>query len=271
VNTFSIVTVCYNDDDALVPTIRSVLAQRFSEFEYVIQDGGSADDSTAVVAGFGDWIDLCNSAPDDGIYQAMNRAVKQCSGRYTLFINAADLLISPTVLSEAAEQLTDGDDVVTGHTIAAETGSPHKFRPWDTYWAGMTFDHQAAFVRTELLKQYPFDETLRISGDFDFFSRLRLLGATFRSIPLTTARKPYAVGASSDFMARFRERYGIALRHFGDAFPVQETLTRELVEHIVKRFDAAHLRAKMDAMAVDALLSLYDQLAVTTSGKHRLV
>ncbi len=266
--TFSIVTVCFNDADAMVPTIRSILGQRCTNHQYVIQDGGSTDDTAGVVAGFGDWIDVYTREPDSGIYQAMNRAVQKCTGRYTLFINAADLLISPTILSEAEGLLLDDDDVMTGQAIAAETGDLHKFRPSENYWAGMTFDHQAAFVRTDLLKRYPFDESLRISGDFDFFSRLRRLGASFRSTPLTIARKPYAVGASSDFMARFRERFGIAIRHFGEQFPVRETLTRELVEHMVKTFDASHLRAKMAAMPADALLVLHDRLAAIASGKQ---
>ena len=263
--TFSIVTVCFNDADALVPTIRSIVGQRFPGYQYVIQDGGSTDDTNAVIAGFGDWIDVYQSTRDSGIYQAMNRAVQQCAGRYTLFINAADILISPSVLAEAAELLQDGDDVVTGDSIAMEAGAPHKFTPGENYWAGMTFDHQAAFVRTDLLKQNTFDETLRISGDFDFFSRLRRLGTKFRSIPLTIVQKPYAAGASLDFMARFRERYGIAMRHFGEQFPVQETLKGELIQHIIKSLDASAMRAKMESMPVAALVALHDRLSTLAS------
>jgi glycosyltransferase involved in cell wall biosynthesis len=268
VQAFSIVTVCFNDAEALVPTIRSIVEQKLSDFQYVIQDGGSSDDTAAVVKSFGDWIEVFSSEPDAGIYQAMNRAVRRCTGRYTLFMNAADVLASPTVLSEVEAQLVDGDDIVTGQSIAVETGKPHPFRAADRFWTGMTFDHQAAFVRTDLLKQFPYDESLRISGDFDFFSRMRLRGASFRSIETTICRKPYAVGASASFIARFRERYGIAMRHFGEQYPVQQTLQAELVQYMVKYFDANHLKAEMEAMPVEGLLAMHDELDALTAARH---
>ncbi len=267
--TFSIVTVCFNDAEALAPTIRSIVGQSFSDFQYVIQDGGSSDDTAGVVKSFGDWVDVFTSEPDGGIYPAMNRAVQRCTGTYTLFINAADMLAGPDVLADLAGQLAAGDDIVTGQSIAVETGRPHPFRAPDMFWGGMTFDHQAAVVRTDLLKQFPYDEALRISADFDFFCRMRLRGASFRSIPLAICRKPYAMGASASFIVRFRERYGVAMRHFGDAYPVEETLTRELVQHMVKTFDAAHLKAHMETLKVDALLKLHDELESLTAVRQK--
>lgn len=269
VQLFSVVTVCFNDAEALAPTIRSVVGQTFSDFQYVIQDGGSTDDTAGLVKSFGDWIDVFTSEPDGGIYPAMNRAVQQCTGAYTLFINAADMLAGPDVLAELAGQLVEGDDIVTGQSIAVETGKPHPFRAPDMFWGGMTFDHQAAVVRTALLKQYPYDETLRISADFDFFCRMRRLGASFRSIPLAICRKSYTTGASASFIVRFRERYGVAIRNFGSAYPVEETLTRELVQHMVKYFDAAHLEAHMKTLKVDALLKLYDELESLTAARQK--
>lgn len=267
--TFSIVTVCHNDAEALAPTIRSICGQTYAGFQYVIQDGGSTDQTKELVNSFGDWVDVFVSGPDTGIYQAMNRAVQRCTGQYTLFINAGDVLAVPSVLADLASLLVEGDDIVSGVSIAMETGKPHPFRAPDLFWTGMTFDHQAAVVRTELLKQSPFDETARISGDFDFFSQQRKLGASFRQIPLTICRKPYAVGASASFIARFRERYGVAMRYFGDTYPVEETLTRELVQYMVKFFDAAHLKAHMETLRVDALLKLHDEFDVLMAPRQK--
>lgn len=264
VQTFSIVTVCFNDAEALVPTIRSIVEQSNCEFQYVIQDGGSSDDTAAVVKSFGDWVDVFISEPDHGIYPAMNRAVQRCTGKYTLFINAADMLAAPTVLSEVEAQLIDADDIVTGQSIAFETGKVHPFRPPERFWTGMTFDHQAAFVRTDLLNKFPFDESLRISSDFDFFSRMRLQRVSFRSIETAICRKPYTVGASSSFIVRFRERYGVTMRHFGEQYPVHETLHGELVQYITKFFNAPHLKTKMEAMTIEGLLALHDELDALT-------
>lgn len=265
VQTFSIVTVCRNDAEALVPTIRSIGTQVFSSFQYVIQDGGSSDHTEAVIRGFGDWVDVYRSEPDGGIYQAMNRALEACTGKYTLFINAADMLFAPDTLAEMAAKLRADDDVVTGVSIALETGKPHPFRAPDRYWTGMTFDHQAAFIRTDLLRRHPHDETLRISGDYDVFCRMRLAGAKFRAVEQPICRKPYSTGVSESFIGRFRERFTIALRHFGERFPVEETLKGELIEYISRRFDATHLSDRMKGMTVADLLALHDELGRITA------
>ena len=267
--TFSIVTVCRNDAEALASTIRSIGAQTFSSFQYVIQDGGSSDHTEAVVRGFGDWVDVYRSEPDSGIYQAMNRAVQACIGKYTLFINAADTLFAPDTLAEMATKLYPDDDVVTGVSIALETGKSHPFRAPDRYWTGMTFDHQAAFIRTELLKRHPHDETLRISGDYDVFCRLRLAGAKFRQVDQPICRKPYSTGVSASFIGRFRERFAIAVRHFGVSFPVEQTLKGELIEYISRQFDADHLTARMEGMTVADLLALHDELERITAKQRR--
>lgn len=266
---FSIVTVCYNDADALIPTIRSVATQRRVDFQYVIQDGGSSDHTRSVVDGFGDWVDVFTSEPDTGIYHAMNRAVARCTGSYTLFVNAADVLASDTTLVEVASQLREDDDVVTGQALEAETGKLHPFRAPEMFWAGMTFDHQAAIIRTDLLKQHPYDESLHISGDFDFFSRLRNAQAKFRAIDQTICRKPYATGASASFIARFRERFGIAMRHFADNFPVEQTLKSELIHYMVKQCGVPHLKPKLEDMAVADILTLHDELQELASGRRK--
>jgi glycosyltransferase involved in cell wall biosynthesis len=210
---------------------------------------------------YGNWVDVYNSAPDTGIYQAMNRAVHHCTGDYTIFINAADQLMSNATLADLAAQMNDRDDVVTGQAVEIETGKVHPFRPPNMFWAGMTFDHQASVVRTSLLKELKYDESLKISGDFDFLSRLRISGARFRAIPLQICRKPYEVGASSTFISRFRERFGLSVRYFGARYPVELTLIGELMDHMVKEFGIKHRLDEMEAMSVEELISLYDELA----------
>lgn len=97
------------------------MGQLFRSFQHVIQYGGSSEVTPSVLAGFGDWIDAVASDSDTGIYQAMNSAVCLCTGRFTLFINAADMLFLPTMLAELAEQLEEGYDIVTCHSLAMET------------------------------------------------------------------------------------------------------------------------------------------------------
>lgn len=257
---FSVVTVCFNDADALLTTIRSVVRQSFGEYQFVVQDGGSTDATNDIVSGFGDWIDVYRSEPDRGIYQAMNRGLGACTGAYTIFMNAGDRFEAPDTLLEIASQIADEDDVVAGLAVESETGKVHTYNPPDLFWKGSTVDHQATFVRTSLLQRFGFDESLKVGGDLDLFSRLRVAGVEVRRIPTIVCRKPFQQGASSSFMARFPERYSILMRHFGEHYPVDAALAGDLAKYLAREYGLVEGEWGLEAMNVKSLLDLHETL-----------
>lgn len=256
----SIVTVCYNDSYALVPTLLSIGKQTYDDIEVIVQDGASTDGTPEIVKMFGNWITKYESKPDTGIYQAMNRAIEKCTGEFAVFMNAADRFLTPTSLEELVAEITPRDDVIYGYSQSEETGQVHKYRPENMYWAGMTFDHQATAVKTSLLKKHKYREGLKISGDYDLMSRMRLSGANFRQIDKVVAIKPFEYGASSGFVDRFRDRYNVALQHFGEEYPVRSTLLNELVNHVVVAYGAEFKREELLRMEVEEILAFVDKL-----------
>lgn len=99
---FSIVTVCYNSEKTIERTIKSVLAQGFLDYEYLIIDGGSTDNTINIITKYEPlfsgrlrWI----SEQDNGIYDAFNKGCQMASGEYIWLVNSDDW-IEPNALLE---------------------------------------------------------------------------------------------------------------------------------------------------------------------------
>ena len=259
---FSIITVCYNDAVGLAATIRSVGNQTCRDYQFIVQDGGSTDETQEVIRGFRDWVDVFQCEPDQGIYDAMNKAVESATGEFTIFMNAADLFAETTTLEQISNELKDVDEIVHGTAIQLETGNFHVHKPLNDYAFGMVFDHQAAVVRTDLLKKYPFDKSLKISGDLDFLARCRVDGIRFRFIDIPIPKKPYFVGASSEYLDRFRERAPILIKYFSTEFPdIRHRLKNELLEYIDEEFGSPMLTERLKALEISEIVAEIDRIA----------
>ena len=259
---FSIITVCYNDAAALAATIGSVGSQSFTDFEYIVQDGNSTDATKDIVLGFRDWVNIFTSEPDQGIYDAMNKGVQSASGDYTIFLNAADLFFENKTLEKLNQLIEESDEIVHGMAVDADTGKTHNFRPLNDFSFGMVFDHQAAVVKTELLRKLPFDISLHVSADLDFFSRCRNNKTRFRHVELKIATKPYAVGASSEYLARFRGRSKILLNHFSDTNPELEgRLKTELLQYVQRTFGSEQLDSRLKDETIPEIINSIDTIS----------
>jgi glycosyltransferase involved in cell wall biosynthesis len=252
---FSIITIVRNDIVGVIRTLQSIFAQTYENVEIIVQDGASTDGTSEVLRGFDGLIDNLVIEPDDGIYDAMNRALRRASGDYCIFMNAADFFVGPTILEQVAKLIDlEKDDVWAGQSISDERGITHKYRPPDQFWAGSTFDHQSAFIRTNLLKQLEHDTQYKICADLQFFTRARQIGARFKYNDLVVARKPFAVGASSDFVDRLQDRLQMLEDAWGNIHPVRMQITAELKSNTANIFDL-----KKDLIAT---MSLENLLAV---------
>jgi len=93
----SIITVVYNGALDIEKTIESVKQQDRSLFEYIIIDGGSTDGTLEIINKYRDFVDQLVSAPDKGIYDAMNKGIRIARGKSLLFLNAGDYFIGDVI------------------------------------------------------------------------------------------------------------------------------------------------------------------------------
>lgn len=171
---FTIITVCYNAENTITDTIRSVLSQTCDEFQYIIKDGSSSDGTMGMVHNLTDNDNrvMIMQGKDNGIYDAMNIAVRQAQGGYILFLNAGDILADQNVLHKvSAFTEKEEADICFGDIIEAE-GSKKSLRVYTQknckiwyYSLGACLCHQGMFCKRELFQRKLFDITYKVCAD----------------------------------------------------------------------------------------------------------
>lgn len=171
----SIITVNLNDAQGLEKTIKSVVAQTSSCYEFIVVDGASSDGSIDVIEKYRGSINHAISESDSGIFNAMNKGIALATGDYCYFLNANDVFASDDVLEKVFDGKQHIAPFICGHQLndyGDHIGKVFaKNRPLnlsDFYWG--TIKHQATFIRRNLFDKYGFyDESLRITADWKFF------------------------------------------------------------------------------------------------------
>ncbi len=176
--TFSIITVSLNNDDGLRRTHASLKNQTSSDYEWIVVDGGSEDDSVNFLKTTkANW----SSEKDEGIFDAMNIGIKRGKGRYALFLNAGDTLAAPKTLEKLAIAIKKQPDFIYGDAL--ETDIPKEGKvPKPFYKAarrykdlpkGMFTHHQAMVYDLSLIKDIGLRYSLlyEIASDYEFTAR----------------------------------------------------------------------------------------------------
>ncbi|MFC1841324.1 glycosyltransferase family 2 protein, partial [Thermodesulfobacteriota bacterium] len=109
----TIITINRNNGPGLEKTILSVVNQTWKDYEYIVVDGASSDNSVEIINKYLDNITYWVSEPDTGIYNAMNKGVKQATGKYCLFLNSGDCLTMNNVLEDVFKE-KHTEDIIYG-------------------------------------------------------------------------------------------------------------------------------------------------------------
>lgn len=221
---FSIITVTYNASDVIDITLRSIAEQTCRLYEVIVQDGGSTDETVSEINASGLENLSIVSAPDNGIYDAMNRALSRATGDYVIFLNAGDRFHSPDTLQLIADTVMDEDypGVVYGQTDIVDLDGrflrPRHLRApevltVDSFKQGMVVCHQAFIVLRKLTE--PFDTRYRLSADFDWCIKCLMRSRRNHYIPAVII--DYLAGGMSVKHRRrsLMERFRIMCRYYG--------------------------------------------------------
>jgi len=189
----SVITAAFNAARYLPDTIRSIRAQSYPDFEWIVIDGGSTDATVDLLKANDDIIAYWLSEPDRGIYSALNKGLAQARGEWICILGADDYFWDAHALARMAEQLEKlpaSVRVAYGQVmlISVDGRIIHAFgEPWENvkerFKQAMCIPHQATMHRRSLFEQHGrFDESFRIAGDYEFLLR-ELKTADARFIP----------------------------------------------------------------------------------------
>jgi putative colanic acid biosynthesis glycosyltransferase len=189
---FSIVTVTRNDRDGLRRTRESVVRQSYSDWEHIIVDGDSQDGTAEFLRSLGTveglrWL----SEPDRGIYDAMNKGISLCQGRYILFMNAGDIFSTTETLTAVHCVLTKSpvDMLFCGANLRFRNGREYYRKPREIsgyIWHGLPANHQAVYFKRSRLHCHSYDLSYEICGDYYLIASLYKQGSTVGYLDLPT-------------------------------------------------------------------------------------
>ncbi len=191
----SIVTPSFNSGSYIEDTIKSVVEQNYPQLEYVVQDGGSDDDTVKVLQKYDKQLKQWESKPDNGQSHAINLGFAKTSGDVMAWLNADDLLLpgaldyinnfflaNPQVdVVYGHRVLIDAENMETGRWILPphchHTITWHDFIPQETlFWRRSIWEKAGGRIADEM----------QFAMDWEFLLRLRDVGANFVRLPRFT-------------------------------------------------------------------------------------
>lgn len=194
----TVVTPSYNQGQYLEETIRSVLLQGYPNLEYLVLDGGSTDDSAAIIRRYAPWLDYWVTAPDGGQSQAINVGFRRATGQVLAWLNSDDSYLPGALLIAAAALQADSTiQLVYGSAnfvdAAGVRTGPYEGRPLPSslarmaYWRGWPVPQPSLFFKSQLLAQFGYlDETYHYAMDYEWLLRV-WKPANFKCLPQVLA------------------------------------------------------------------------------------
>ncbi len=177
----SIITINYNNSVGLLRTLQSVGGQQWKNFEHIVIDGSSKDQSIEILKSQTyinlNWI----SEPDNGIYDAMNKGIAKATGDYLLFLNSGDTLNGDCVLQKVALHLNSNIDIVYGNLQMVPEKGPRFTNIYPekidfSFLKRTSLGHASTFIKKELFEIYGhYRIDLKIVSDWAFFVKVLMI------------------------------------------------------------------------------------------------
>lgn len=178
----SVIIPLYNKETIVARSVGSVLAQDFQDFEVVVVDDGSTDQSAAIVGSIADPRLRLISQPNGGPSKARNTGIREARGEWLLFLDADDELLPGALdhLHRLSQQHPDMDMLLgevmvndgkirTLHTRYAEGEVKNIFR---AHALGLLMQCSGSTLyRRTLCEQHPYDERIRRYEDLECLFR----------------------------------------------------------------------------------------------------
>lgn len=220
---FSIITATYNNEKSIRNTLLSLVEQKSVDFESVVIDGSSKDNTLKEISSIKIKNQLLISEIDNGIYNALNKGINLSTGEIIGFLHSDDTYPHADVLRKVHDCFhSTGADIVYGNLYFLNSTKIKVVRKWksgllkaNSFSCGWMPPHPTVFVKKNVYQEVGlFNEQYKISGDYDFILRsfmnknykIRYLQENIYNMTLG--------GASSNHLIKFKEDYSIMKKYF---------------------------------------------------------
>lgn len=176
----SIITINLNNAKGLEKTIESIKSQNYKNFEYIVIDGASSDESVCIIRKNIDLINIWISEKDRGVYNAMNKGIKLSKGDYLLFLNSGDSFFENSSLYNLINVSND-NDIVYGNLMNCKNNlnlytSVYPNKLTFNHFFNDSLPHPASLIKKNLFDVFGhYDENYSIVSDWFFFIKVILI------------------------------------------------------------------------------------------------
>jgi hypothetical protein len=160
----SVIVVTYNVAKTLQACLNSIYAQTYPAIELIIIDGDSTDGTKEILAANSNHINYWISEPDKGIYDAMNKGLKQATGQWIYFLGADDELLPD--FSNMVAELSSPNTVYYGSVLTR--GLPPLGKVSDYYWAKLGIIQQSIIYPKIAFEKHSYNLKYKSSADYAF-------------------------------------------------------------------------------------------------------
>lgn len=189
----SVLMSVYNGAAFLETAVSSILSQTFTNFEFIIINDGSTDNSPAILNQFTDPRLKVIHQPNQGLTRALNNGLRRCNGRYIARMDTDDIALPQRLQKQTDYILSHPDVVVVGTGYRQQDTRLHKNQDVilpqhdadirRAMGKGNPFCHPSVMMQKEaVLAAGGYDETFRYTQDYELWSRLARYGR-FYNLP----------------------------------------------------------------------------------------
>lgn len=209
----SIITVCFNSQQTIKATIKSVLNQSYKQVEYIIIDGASTDNTIKIINEFSKSIDVFISEGDAGIYDAINKGITKSSGDVVGLLHADDVFENNSVVGNVMRLFDENVDMIYGDINYVDRKDINRvIRRWksDSYSKGKFKygwmpPHTGFFIKKSCYTKYGlYNLSLGSSADYELMLRMfEVYNLKSKYIPLNITKMRVGGISNSSFKKRW--------------------------------------------------------------------
>ena len=234
----SIITPTYNSEKYLEEMLKSLIKQKYKNFEVIIIDAKSNDKTLDIISKYKKIINYCSSEKDKGIYDGFNKGIRQAKGKYIAIVNSDDVL-KPNALIylRKYDKKYPDIDFLFG-SVKKHWGILHGYKPNKIYYSwGFYSSHSTGFYikKKSADKVGLYNLKYKYHADYDYFYRMivkhKMVGIGSKKNEIFGIFRRGGFSSSISFKKKFFEELRIRFDNRQNIFLIAVIFIYKLVKH----------------------------------------